>query len=140
MKTRIVQFIPVLVTLLVIVFRYFSQWCIGIDHTCFRTFLDRIYLFVINPLFYFAVFFLPAAIILTFTSREIFKSWFKFARFAIPLFIIFVILIPDSSPNTYMDFFPFYRDDAARLAGAVFAGASFVLIIWKWFSARRDTN
>ncbi len=36
-----------------------------------------------------------------------------------------------------MDFFPFYRDDAARLAGEVFAAASLILIIWKWFAARR---
>ncbi|MFA5998238.1 MAG: hypothetical protein WC814_02530 [Candidatus Paceibacterota bacterium] len=29
------------------------------------------------------------------------------------------------------------RDDAARLAGSVFAVASLILIIWKYFSTRR---
>ena len=35
-----------------------------------------------------------------------------------------------------MDFFPFYRDDAARLAGQVFAVASPILITWKYFAIR----
>jgi hypothetical protein len=37
-----------------------------------------------------------------------------------------------------MDLFPFYRDDAARLAGEVFAGVSLLLIIWKSLAARRQ--
>jgi len=35
-----------------------------------------------------------------------------------------------------MDFFPFYRDDAARLAGQVFTGVSIILIAWKFIAAR----
>ena len=131
MKTKITQFIPAIFALLIIGFRYFSQWCIGAGQICFRTLLDRMYLYITNPLFYFAVFFLLIAFVLVFIPRKIFNSWFKFAIWAIPLSFIFIALTPDSNPGTYMDFFPFYRDDAARLAGELFSAISIILIIWK---------
>lgn len=137
---KIIQFIPVLLAVLAIGFRYFSQWCIADGHICFRTLLDRTYLYTINPVFYFTIFFFPVALVLALVPRDIFKSWFKFAVWAIPLAIILIALTPDSNPGAYMDFFPFYRDDAARLAGGVFAAASLVLIIWKYFFVRSSDS
>jgi len=129
MKTKITQSIPALLALLIIGFRYFSQWCIGAEQICFRTLLDRMYLYITNPVFYFAIFFLPVAIILAFVSRGVFNSWLRLALWAIPLSILYIAIIPDSNPGAYMDFFPFYRDDAARVAGGIFAALSLVLII-----------
>ena len=138
MKTKTIQFVPAILAVVAIGFRYFSQWCIGEGQLCFRTLLDRIYLYIINPVFYFAIFLLPISAVLIFVPREIFKSWLKLAVWAIPLAIIFITLTPDSNPGAYIDPFPFYRDDAARLAGGVFAAASFILIAWKYFSSSRN--
>jgi len=139
MKTKIVQFIPAILALLAIGFRYFSTWCIFTTGACYGTIVSHIALTVTNPLYSFSIFFLLIAIILAFVPREIFNSWLKFALWAIPLAIIFIALTPVNS-NAFMDFFPFYRDDAARLAGQLFAGASFILIIWESLVARRTNT
>ena len=133
MKTKITQFVPAILALLVIGFRYFSNWCIFTDGVCYGTIISHISLTVTKPFFYFSLFLLPITIILAFVPREIFKSWLKFAAWAIPLSILYIAMTPviDNS------LLPFQRDDAARLAGQVFAVASLILIIWKYFSSRR---
>jgi hypothetical protein len=136
MKTKITQFIPALVALAFIGFRYLSVWCIFTTRVCYGTTIDHISLTITKPLFYFSLFSLPIAIILAFVPRTIFNSWLKFSAWAIPLLVIYIWTTPVNS-NAFMDLFPFYRDDAARLAGEVFAGVSLLLIIWKYFSARR---
>lgn len=88
------------------------------------------------PLFFFALYFLPLAIVLAFVPRNIFNSWLKLALWAIPLSIIFIAVTPVNS-NAFMDFFPFYRDDAARLAAEVFTAISLVLIIWRALRSAR---
>ena len=137
MKNKIVQFIPVLIALVAIGFRYFSNWCIDSSSFCYGTLAHQIALSFTKPLFFFSLFLLPITIILIFIPRSTFNSWLKFAAWAIPLAIIFIALTPVSS-YAYMDLFPFYRDDAARLAGGVFAGVSLILIIWKWFTSRHS--
>jgi len=136
MKKKFSQSIPAILAIAAISFRYFSQDCILASAACYGTWIHEIYLRVTNPVFYFAIFFLPIAFVLVFISRSIFNSWLRFAAWAIPLAVLFVFLVPDSNPGVYLDFFPFYRDDAARLAGGVFAALSLVLIIWRWFAAR----
>lgn len=136
MKTKITQFIPVLLALLVIGFSYFSQWCTSTGQICFRTVLDRMIPEITYPLYFFAFFLLPIAIILVFIPRTIFNSWLKFAVWAIPLAIIFIALTPVSFTGLGLDFFPFYRDDAARLAGQVFSAISLILIIWKFIRSK----
>jgi len=131
MKTKIIQFIPALIALVIICFRLFSQWCIVTSSLCYGTWIHQIYLEVTNPFFYFTVLLLPVTIVLVFIPQSIFNSLLKLAVWMVPLSIIFIVLTPDSNPGAYMDFFPFYRDDAARLAGGVFAVASLILIIWR---------
>jgi len=140
MKTKIIQFIPAVVALLIIGFRYFSQWCILTDSSCYGTWIHRIYLAATNPVYFFAIYFLPVALILAIVSREVYKSWMKFAVWAVPVAIIFIAITPDSNPGAYMDFFPFYRDDAARLAGQVFAVASLLFILYKWYVSRHKSG
>ncbi len=138
MKTKIIQFVPALLALLSIGFSYFSQWCTTAGQICFRTLLDRMIPEITYPLYFFSLYLLPIAVILVFISRSIFNSWLKLAAWAIPLSIIFIATTPVNFTGIGMDFFPFYRDDAARLAGEVFSAISLVLIVWKWFSARRS--
>ncbi len=91
------------------------------------------------PIYFFSLYFLPLAIILIFIPREAFKSWFRFAVWAFPLAFIFVATTPVSFTGIGIDLFPFYRDDAARLAGEVVSVLSLLLVAWKWFSLRRHT-
>ena len=90
-----------------------------------------------NPLFIFSPWILLTVIVAAFFSDGIFKSWFYFALWTIPLAVVFIVATHVST-NAYIDFFPFYRDDAARLVGEVFAGVSLTLVIWKWFSSCRS--
>lgn len=137
MKTKITQFVPLTITLVAIGFCYFSFWCTNTGNLCYRTWLDSISLDVVNPLYFFSLFFLPIAIVLIFVPRHIFISWLKLAAWAIPLSILYIATTPVNS-NAWINFFPFYRDDAARLAGEVFAAASLLLILWKYLVARRQ--
>jgi len=130
MKNKIIQFIPAILALLAVGFRYFSNWCIDSASFCYGTWVHQISLSLIKPLYNFALFLLPIAVVAAFVPREIFSSWFKFAMWALPLAIIFIALTPVSS-NAYMDFFPFYRDDAARLSGQIFSGFSLLVIIYR---------
>ena len=134
MKTKITQFIPAVIALVAIGFSYFSLWCTGSGHLCYRTWLDSVFLDIINPLYFYSLYFLPIAIVLVFIPWTIFNSWLKLAAWMIPLSIFYIAITPvvDNS------LIPFNRDDAARLAGGVFAAASLLLILYKWFSTRTN--
>lgn len=131
------QTIPLFIALLGFIFAPISYWCIYSNGYCYATWIQHIYPYFTNPLYNSAPFFLPIAIVLAFVPRYIFNSWLKLAAWMVPLSIVFVALVPVSS-TAYLDLFPFYRDDAARLAGEVFAAVSLVLIAWKWFTSRRQ--
>lgn len=135
MKNKIVQFIPVALALLAIGFRYFSIWCIFTSNACYGTTISHISLTITKPLYFFTLFFLPISIILAFVPREIFKSWLKLVAWAIPLAIIFIA----STPVIDTSLLPFSRSDAARLAGVVFSIVSLVLILYTYFSSRRNS-
>ncbi|MDO8593843.1 MAG: hypothetical protein Q7R59_03025 [bacterium] len=135
MKTKITQFIPVAITLLIISFRYFSIWCADSVVSCYSSWVNQIALSVTKPLYLFSLLFLPIAIVLAFVPRETFKSWLKLAVWALPLLLIFIATQPVVSGFLSTD-----RDDAARLAGQVFAVISIGLVIWKWFTTRRHSQ
>ncbi len=139
MKTKAVQFIPIAFILLSVGFVYFSQWCTSPGYMCYRTWLDGIFIDVLNPLYFFALYSLPGALIISFVPRRIFISWLKLAAWALPLALIFIALTPVNWMGIGLDLYPFYRDDAARLAGQIFSGMSIILIIWKYIVARRKS-
>ncbi len=139
MKKRIVQWTPTALVLFIIGFRYFSQWCLLTIPTCHKTWIHGLYFTIINPTFSFAIFFVPIAIILIFVSRQIFNSWLKLTAWMLPLLIIYIAMTPVSWTGIGLNLFPFYRDDAAHGAGALFAAVSLLFIIWKYFSLRRHT-
>ncbi len=140
MNNKIIQIIPAVLALLFIGFRYFSLWCTDIGHICYRTFLDQIFLGTINPLDSFARYFILAAVTLIFVSRTVFNSWFKLAVLVLPLLFIFVALTPVNWTGIGLNLFPFYRDDAARVAGGFFTVVSLLFIAWRYFSLRRSSQ
>ena len=133
MKNKIIQFIPVLVALLAICFPYFSNWCIGSFPSCYSSWVHYIYQYFTSPLYFFSLYSLPFAIILIFLTRRVFVSWLKFAAWALPLLFLFIASQPVNATHVLST----NRDDAANLAGQIFAGVSFILIIWKWIVACR---
>ena len=135
MISKSVQILPVVFALLAIGFGNFSQWCSVAGNPCFRTLIDRIIPDVTYPLYFFALYFLPIAIILIFVSRQVFNSWLKFAAWGVPLAILFIWATPVSS-NALL---AVVRDDAARLAGITFTVISLLFIAWKYFSLRKST-
>jgi hypothetical protein len=131
MKNKLVQTIPLLTILLGLASAPVSYWCIYSNGYCYATWVHHIYPYFTNPFYSFSLFLLPIAVVFVFITRNIFNSWLKFAIWAIPLVIIFIALTPVSFTGLGMDFFPFYRDDAARLAGEVFSSISLILIIYR---------
>ncbi len=139
MKTKIIQFIPAVFVLAAIVFHYLILWCIFTTRVCYGTTVSHISLTITKPLYFFSLFSLPLILVLVLIPKSVFNAWLKFAVWAIPLSILYIWATPVNS-NSFMDLFPFYRDDAARLAGILFTAASLLLILWKWFSARGRNN
>lgn len=135
MKTKIAQSIPAILALLAIGFRYFSNWCIDSISSCYGSWFHQIYQYFTSSLYLFALYFLPIAIILTFVPREIFKSWLKLAVWALPLLLILVATQPINAAHILST----NRDDAARLAGIVFSVVSLAIILYKYFSLRRNS-
>jgi len=90
-----------------------------------------------TPLLYLSIWILFATVIAAFSSHKIFNVWLKFLIWTLPLAVLLIVFTPVNNPSAYLDLVPFYRDDAARLAGQVFAAGSLLLILWKWFTARR---
>ncbi|MFA5942470.1 MAG: hypothetical protein WC798_02245 [Candidatus Paceibacterota bacterium] len=135
MKNKITQLIPAILALVVIGFRYFSLWCIFTTRVCYSTVIDHVALSVTQPLYNFSLFFLPIALILIFIPRHLFNSWLKFAAWTLPILLILVATQPVVS-----SFLSTNRDDAARLAGQVFAGASLLLIIYKWITSANPSK
>lgn len=118
----------------------FSQWCATGNHGCVRTVLDQMIPYVTYPFYFFSLYFLPAAILLIFVSRDIFKSWLRLAVWVFPLAFIYIASTPINWTGIGLDLYPFVRDDAARLAGGVITAASLTLVIWEYVAARRGSK
>lgn len=106
--------------------------------TCYGTWISQVYQYSINPLYNFVLYSLPLAIILIFIPRTLFNSWLKLAAWMLPLAFVYIALTPVNFTGIGINFFPFYRDDAARVAAEIFSVASLLLIAWKYFSIRRS--
>ncbi len=129
---RLVQSIPTALLLLVVVFRYFSVSCID-SGSCFDTWIRYVSLDFTKPLYFFALYSLPIAIVLVFVPRTLFKSWLKLAVWLVPLLLLFIA----TQPVAPQSFLSTDRDDAARLAAQIFTVLSLSLVAWKYYASRR---
>lgn len=83
------------------------------------------------PLYFFALYSLPLAVVLIFVSRRAFGSWLKFAAWALPLLAILVATQP-----VVASFLSTNRDDAARLAAQIFSITSLGVIVFSALFSR----
>lgn len=132
MKTKIIQSIPAILALCAIGFLYFGRWCTETISSCYGSWVDHVYFYFTQPLYFFALYFLPVAIILIFVSHHIFVSWWKIAS----LMLIVAFLFAASQPVA-ASLFSTNRDDAARFAAEILDTLSLILIVWKSIAARR---
>lgn len=89
-----------------------------------------------NPLLVFSLWMLGASFISSFLKKKAYRTWLKFAGIGVLLSLFFVAVTPTHSPYLF-DFFPFYRTDAARVAGMLFTIGTIVVVGWKYWTLRR---
>jgi len=93
---------------------------------------------ITHPLYFFSLYILPVALVLTSVPRDVFRAWLRAMLLVLPLVFISVAMVSEGGGSGIrMDFFPFYRDDAARLAALAVDAISIVLIISRLVLARR---
>ena len=136
MKNKIIQFIPAILALLAIGFRYFGIWCVYSVNACYGGPIHQMFPYIITPLFLFALAFLPIAIILAFVSRVVFQSWLRLATWFVPLSLVIIFITPVTS-NSWMPIFFVSREDMAWATGGLFAVISLVLILWRALHSAR---
>jgi hypothetical protein len=94
--------------------------------------LDHNFIDYVNPLYFFALYSLPLAVVLIFIRPDVFKGWLKIALWGVPLSAIFIASRPVWSEG-FMELYSFLRDDAARLAALLFSAVSIAYILWRYF-------
>ena len=106
----------------------------GKDIGCSDDIIDNIGI----PLFSFSLWILLATFFAFFTKKEVFNSWVILSILLLPVLGLLIALTPTAHYRMGIDFFPYFREDAARDAGKFFVGISLLLIVWKYFSTRRS--
>jgi hypothetical protein len=84
MRSRFIQFIPLAVVAGAIGTLYVSDWCILVTKTCYGTWISHIAFSFTEPLYFFALYSLPLAIVLIFIRPDVFKGWLKIALWGCP--------------------------------------------------------
>lgn len=127
---KIKQAIPLSVVVFFILFRYFALWCTNAGEFCYGSWLDNVYFYLIEPPDLFSLVTLPLAVVLCFVSASIFKSWFKFAVWWIPLSVLVITLAPESSGSLF-SLYSFEKIDAAWMMSSFFVMVSVGIIVGK---------
>ncbi|MBU6214373.1 hypothetical protein KGM48_00815 [Patescibacteria group bacterium] len=138
MRKNVLQFLPVLICATTLGFGEFSRWCVREGNFCYRTVIDQVIPSIIYPAYFFALYTLPIALVLVFVPRPVFKSWLKFAVWAIPLAVIRIAFTPVYPGG--MNLFSYVRDDAARDMGFIFMIVSLLVIAFARRGERKLVN
>jgi len=81
------------------------------------------------------VVFIPAAVVI-FVKKEFFDSWLRLAAWLVPVSLLIIFITPVTS-NSWMPLYFVSREEMAWYLGLLLAATSLLLVLWKWFSARR---
>ncbi len=135
MNTKIAS---VVLTFLGLISAPVSYWCIITNRTCYGTWIDRFHEPFTQPVYYFFLYAWPAVLLTLFVKESIFRSWLRFVPYYTIIAVLFIVLTPVmQAPGTFLDPFPFYRVNAAELAGQVFSVVTFVLVVWRYIKSYR---
>lgn len=133
---RIDRFLPLVFVSFAILLGYFGGTC-GINSSCFFSsyFHDSTFS-VLEPLYLFSLFSIPAVLLLPIVKKRVFDTWL---RFAIVWIILSVIVIGSTatSTNAWFSIVDFVREDAARIMGVLFSGLSLFLLAWQTYMPKK---
>lgn len=136
MNEKLLRFLPLTIAVTAIGLRYFSLWCIHQTNTCaFSQELNYVFLSFIKPIYLFSLVFLPIGIIMLFIRKDVLLSWFRLARWWVPLSALVIIITPSTS-GTWMPIYFIGKTYATLLLAGSFTLISLALITWKSFSLR----
>ncbi|MBP9832195.1 MAG: hypothetical protein KBC74_01525 [Candidatus Pacebacteria bacterium] len=135
---KIKQFIPLFLILFGIVLDYVAHWCVDSLDTCYGSLVHQSFDLLI-PVYLFSVVVLPLAFFLIFVSSSIFNSWFKFARWWIPLSVL-VILAASQPGSAMMPIYSFIQKDAVFLMSSLFVMVSVGIIVGKLLAVFLERN
>lgn len=132
---KIVQFVPVTLSIVLIAFSYFGYACAE-SKQCFAApfFWDATFSFLEPLQIYMQIILIPAITII-FIREEIFQSWLRLAAWFIPISLLIIFVTPVTS-NSWMPLFFVSREEMAFATGILFTAVSLILIAWKYFSFR----
>ena len=90
-----------------------------------------------NPIFIFSASLLLASLILLFVRESVYKSWRRFAYWAVPIGVIILWLAPTSTPGGIgISFLDFTKQTASWLVSGAFLLISLFIIIRKSLRSR----
>lgn len=133
---RIKRFLPLLLTFIVAAATYLASLC-GVYESCI--FWSQLYgsvFTIIDPIYIFALFSIPAVLLLPVVKECVFKTWLRFAT----VWIILSIVVIASTATFSYSWFPIYdfvREDAAKLMGILFSGFSLFLLAWQSYMPKK---
>lgn len=128
MKNLVTNRNILLVSLALVVATRLGGYCGVYPESCFASvFFDDIVFSVLEPLFNISLSVVMASFFLFFTRNEVFASWFKFAKWWLPLSLILIILSPTDGSSA---FFPalFSKELTSMWMGGLFVVISLLLI------------
>lgn len=94
--------------------------------------VDYLHMFFLQSLPFFGVF--VVSILLYFVRDEIYESWFRFARWWIPLSMLLIFISPEYPTGIYD---PIQKGSVAFGMSAAFIVISILIIIMKYFALKR---
>lgn len=95
------------------------------DVTCNSLYSEAI----AQPMFFFSLAFLIICFVLFFVREEVYKSWRRFAIWAIPIGIIILWIAPTSTPGTWLGGGDFTKETASWGVSILFLAISLFIII-----------
>lgn len=142
MNSRVTQIIPAVLVFASFIFVETSYWCVYSYGVCYGTWVSYIYEYFTNPLYNFFLYFAPVALILILIPKAIFKSWLKFAAWALPLAFLDIASTPVYGAMQGFGMMPSGpgRDDAARSDGQLFLIISLIIIVLGFIRARLEAS
>lgn len=130
------QGLPLLLTVIVALTGYLGSLC-GVYESCI--FWSQLYDYVftiIDPIYIFSLFSIPAVLLLPIVKKRVFDTWLRFALVWIILSVM-VIGSTATSTNAWFSVINFVREDAARIMGTLFSALSLFLIIWQTYVPKK---
>lgn len=138
MHTR--QIYPLALTGLAILFGYFAGRCGISGGSCFfSTYFNGHVFTILEPLYIFSLFSIPAVTFLPIVKERVFNTWLRFAFVWILLSTVVIAWASEPS-SSWFQIIRFAGEDAARLMGTLFSGLSLFLLAWQTYMPKRVRN